>query len=1050
MRDQLMALWPSSAEVSNCIKKEAEAVDEAVFLAVHQSMRFLRRDIGTGGDTLVRSEADLLNEFLTPDLPEGRLILPIVGSSGVGKSHVIRWIDAQLRRRSDAHTRHIIRVPKGSSLKGVLHLLLRDLEGPAYDRLRTALKEARDHLDEDAAAGQLQLNLRLRLQRGAKAATERIAAGTLREGDMEMRAYGEVRMLPALLGDPLLEQEHWLRTPDGSPGVIAQLASQVTQQSFSTDDRRRHEFTPSDLVLHEGIKFSELGAQASRCYANLNRADDRRRIEAARVLNAVLDDAKNDLLRLGDNSLVELFGEVRAELLNEGRELVFLVEDFAVLSGLQGALLQVMITEATRDGVQHLCTMRTALAYTEGYMAGRDTVLTRATSEWLIEDRPGTREEILARIEQLVGAYLNAARVGQEALRAAFRAGSSEDHSDWIPMVDIDALEPEVRLMAEAFGRSADGYPLFPFNSGAVVQLSARGSKDSDGLLFNPRHVINNVLTKVLAERLAFEEGTFPPTHLADKLQSAPVTLAVSGLVPANLVDRHLMILRLWGDQPSTVEQASALSDHVYTAFGLTVPDFGVAPVQPRVVARPSAGTSQATPTSRSTQQLAAQVPQESPEAAALAEWRKELEAWSNGGVLEQRSANILRNHVLTAVHAYLPSDALLHKRRSEAIKSPSMVFLPRSRGQRDTTAESAFITVATDDMLAEPVTAAKVVELLMAFVARYEVYKSWDYDGASLHRARVRSFLAGVGEAAASELRKKHFKAELDATEDLVRGLLVGARALGIPGVHDKASTAALHCALYSDAPDLTAAGEGAWPEVQRKLAGKRASWRELLLELVGARQGGAQAVHAVDVAALAPAIELAKTTWELTSPSAHPSADPDYRAFTREMTDLRLAIAAARTREKQALVAWLPAAEAWFGPNLDKEAFRDALRDVAARAKKRGFASDEKVESLRRSINKLNTFRLAAAFDAATSLKASPTAGEELSILAKLPGRDVQTSLEFIAEANKFLDDVERQIAGWEAQFIDDPVVGTVAAIKTELAALEASLRACGEETP
>jgi hypothetical protein len=67
--------------------------------------------------------------------------------------------------------------------------------------------------------------------------------------------------------------------------------------------------------------------------------------------------------------------------------LVLLVEDFAVLSGMQGALLQVMITEAYRDGEQVLCTMRSALAYTEGVAYVPETVRTRARSLWTIEDQ---------------------------------------------------------------------------------------------------------------------------------------------------------------------------------------------------------------------------------------------------------------------------------------------------------------------------------------------------------------------------------------------------------------------------------------------------------------------------------------------------------------------------------------------------------------------------------------------------------------------------------------------------------------------------------------
>ena len=73
--------------------------------------------------------------------------------------------------------------------------------------------------------------------------------------------------------------------------------------------------------------------------------------------------------------MADLFDAVRAQLFHEGKELVLLVEDFVVLSGIQKQVLQVIIKEAFRDGRQVLCTMRTVLAYTTGYMDAA-TVLT--------------------------------------------------------------------------------------------------------------------------------------------------------------------------------------------------------------------------------------------------------------------------------------------------------------------------------------------------------------------------------------------------------------------------------------------------------------------------------------------------------------------------------------------------------------------------------------------------------------------------------------------------------------------------------------------------
>ena len=94
----LLAYWPTEDEVVACVKTDAEAASEAVSLAVHQPMRFERRVIGgAGGPLELCGEHDLLAAFLSRSA-DGRVIVPIVGSSGAGKSHVVRWLDGQIRQ----------------------------------------------------------------------------------------------------------------------------------------------------------------------------------------------------------------------------------------------------------------------------------------------------------------------------------------------------------------------------------------------------------------------------------------------------------------------------------------------------------------------------------------------------------------------------------------------------------------------------------------------------------------------------------------------------------------------------------------------------------------------------------------------------------------------------------------------------------------------------------------------------------------------------------------------------------------------------------------
>lgn len=1025
MHDDLLRLWPTADEVDACVKREAEAIHEAVFLAVHQPMRFLRRDVGAGGLAIPRDEQHLLAEFLTEHLPEGNLILPIVGASGVGKSHVIRWIDAQLRRLPDAKRKHIIRVPKGSSLKGVLRLLLADLHGPAFDRIRKALEAARGHLEPEMAARQLQVHMRHRLERVSAEAADRIQKGQQLPFDKERREYGSVRFLPALLGEPELEQKHWLKRPAGRPGVLSLLAEQVTQASAPDDDRRRHVFQVEDLVLAGDIDFNELSPQTRKAYAFLDRDSTERREAAVRVLNEVLDDAKHDLLQLGDNTLTELFAEVRAELHLAGRELVFLVEDFVVLSGLQGALLQVMIAEAVRDGKQRLCTMRTAIAYTEGHMAGRDTVLTRARREWLVEDRAGNDAEILARVERMVGAYLNAARVGNERLARAFATVHEADSKEWVPRVDDDTLEPEERRIVDTFGRSVDGYPLFPFNRLAIEQLARRGCLDvNQRLVYNPRLAINSVLLPVLQERTTFSAGRFPPAHMgAGQLTSAEVTAHVGRLVERARLDRYLCLLRLWGGQPASLVEAARMSREIYEAFGLEWIDFGgggrTTTPGPRTTT-PGPGTT--TPPPPTEEQR----------------WLNLLEEWAGGGRLGQAPARQVRGHIADAIEAYIPFDALLCKPRWKLRDEIKKIYLPRAEGQAGLEPKTAMLVVATDDVLADPIKRSALVSTLMALVRRYEIHKSWDYPGAEVDGGRVRGLMERLAPAAAAYIGANHFQIDLDAAPALVGGLLVGARALGHAGVQDRSTVKDLLNAVFHPGAASSQDAQGRWAQVQSRLQGSRAPWQSMLLELVGARQGGAAAVHAIDAGRVVGAMNETRRAWEF--PKAPPSSnnDRDYYAFAREVGELRLALEKAIQEERSALTSWHAQTISWFGDDFDKLLVQKALRDIITEVKRTGLVPGADFEGLRRQLAELPRWRLMEGLDAAARLSGDCTRGEVLTLLAPGHGPTIEVTRDFMKEVDRFLTACERSLAGREAAGGSDIVDGALEEIASTLDAI------------
>ncbi len=116
--------------------------------------------------------------------------------------------------------------------------------------------------------------------------------------------------------------------------------------------------------------------------------------------------------------------QVREEYHRQGKEIVLLIEDFALIQGVQRDLLDAVVEAANRDGKTTLAPIRTLMAVTTGYFGKLDeTAATRiqaGTGFVYHLDVPfGPEETGRTEIASFVGRYLNAGRVGREALEFA-------------------------------------------------------------------------------------------------------------------------------------------------------------------------------------------------------------------------------------------------------------------------------------------------------------------------------------------------------------------------------------------------------------------------------------------------------------------------------------------------------------------------------------------------------------------------------------------------------------------------------------------------------
>ena len=520
----LLSYWPLKAEVDRCIKSEAEAVSDEVLLAVHQEFPLAYSKVGPDGKVATESrqpatEDDLLRHLLGR-APEGSIVVPITGASGVGKSHLIRLLDARLRRTRDASRYLVIRIPKSASLRQVVELILQaePLQGAKYDTVRAEFEKAMTDVPLVEAVILFQAQLKIALGDYAKQLRQDLQKSPTDE-TLKRRLH-VANGLPLLLTDAATETYFHKQV---LPRIIHRSVEGLTDPNAPIDPTDS-QFKAADFDFPDSVDISRAAVAVKTFYQlALSTFGGQGKLIAADVLNKVVDQATRQLYQLneslGGKTLGDVIDDIRRLLLAEdpNKELVILVEDFAALVGIQDTLAKILIRHGETGGTRTHATIRSAIAVTDGYLAGRDTLATRAGREWVVESRLESEAEVLSRTKRLVASYLNAARHGEAALKAIYRQTQFDAHTSdgrWaIPVFSEGSDENETVL--NAFGH-VQRVPLFPFTEDAIVCLARSTLMAGNTLVFNPRFVIKNVIREVLLAAVTRTwRSNFRPLELA-------------------------------------------------------------------------------------------------------------------------------------------------------------------------------------------------------------------------------------------------------------------------------------------------------------------------------------------------------------------------------------------------------------------------------------------------------------------------------------------------------------------------------------------------------
>lgn len=829
--------WPEQKNVAECIRTEAEAVHDAVLLAVHEPGPLITRS-ATGAVERGATEGELL-EALMRDASDGSAVLvAITGDSGVGKSHMVRWLHAQLQRHPRRDQLVIVLVPKTASLRQVVERILAPLKGAAYENLLAELNQAVDHLQPRDAAAMLATALSIEL--GQKLESGMAA---LRQSGPDNRQLRDRLDLTKKLRD-------LIREPDVLDGWFSAVLERIVRQTLEggseaqTGELRR--FVPEDLIIPDGWSTDAARPAVQLALQQLSKNDGANRPLAAEILQDALDPALRTVFQfskaLGQRTIEEIVDEIRRKLLLDGKELVLLIEDFAALAGIQQPLLTLMIAESDHGGTRVRAPIRTALAVTDGFLPGRQTILTRAKQEWFIPNSAATPEAIVDRLTDLAGRYLNAARWGADALREQFGRSKAGGFDKWVATFD-EPLSAEDADQLSAFGTSRQGYPLFPLSRISIDSMCRRELRVGNELRFNPRSFINSVLRETLNLRPLFEAGGFPPANFKGAAPPAGVVMALGTRGwPQDQCKRLEAVLDHWAGNPASLAEPPRIGRGVFDAFRLPWPfaDKGkVAPPSPP-------------PPPRADPKNRPPPPVPPPEEVPIAP--EYIEAWATGDIPEVKARHV-RNLLESALNERIDwGTARVRGRRVDA----GQIWLPFARVGNPST-EPKF-AAADETRPLDPVLRAGLTAL-ERWLAKG---KSWDYPRSEEDYPLAQQLLDRL-ESQVVEWNVA--SAELQATLALRvmhrQALLLRlTRSIDPQGPALSDYCAPLPKPLWTPDPSDTRP-QAFVANAKVRAEGARAAIKDVLTSAVGCFQGAGNTPHAVDVRRI-------KSAWRQDLPDA------------------------------------------------------------------------------------------------------------------------------------------------------------------------------------
>lgn len=591
------------------------------FLATHVPFKQiqLQKEYDSNAVSKTYTEEEIYKRVVLNPKDQHQFVL-VIGSSGAGKSHLIRWFDAKIeRQKPDSEVVLFVR-RSDNTLKGTIKQLLEKPEVASIQNkdLYERLVNATSTISESKLMNAIyhQFIVEIEDDNGE---------------DIDYINNADRKRITPLLNNELFKAR---MMADGGP--IARIYSKVAESSTPDNRDVVPEFLSEDfqvdIAFCDKVQYDGGDKKAVRLleklYMEPEVAD-----AVAKYLNSKVDTVIQSCAGLEPGDFEQVFKEIRKELKKQGKSLTLLIEDITAFTGVNEALLNVLTVWHTGENEQDgMCRISSIIGTTSEYYRSnfRDNYKNRVTQFIVIPDDVfGSSENDLC---EFVGRYLNAMSLPKDEVDAW---ANSDGSGDSLPVHDVKQGKGwDVAVTEE--GKELN---LYPFSRRSIVYLYNNLLQEN---YRTPRYLLRDVVEKTVRDAL-WNFDNFPGfkivnTNINSSLRDAIQKTGVSN----EQFERMYLFMCIWGDATTDTYKEgentyiSGLSTQVYEDMGFPLiagKKIAEKPTKTKQVSTNSAQTSTSTTVVKTPAQIAEEKKIQA-ERAQLNESLQSLENWVLGGTI--------------------------------------------------------------------------------------------------------------------------------------------------------------------------------------------------------------------------------------------------------------------------------------------------------------------------------------------------------------------------------------------------------------------------------